>query len=470
MDALVPLAPREFGLYGLSLPQGPNFEDGCDVVSALKTPRGDAFGAVLHSSSRGYQFFVMRRRVDFRFVETGSKAGLLTVEDAFDKMVRAFKVDTPLEPLRPGDRRRPRLLEFDDRTPSDIFRLLVCKGSHYAAMRVVGETYLAMPNPDRNFVSDMQTSNFDARLWELYLFACFKEQGAKVSQDVVSPDFLIEREGAQAYIEAVTASNPSRGALGEPVRHAPEDKAERMAGAPAERFAKTLHSKLQRAYQHLPHVKDFPFALAIADFHGQGTMVWSREALPTYLYGKLAVVREGQDGPYADGEPIERLRGKAGIPAGLFLNPEMRSLSAVIFSNAGTMAKFNRMGLLAGFAFPGIRMIRTGTIYDRTPGALKPIEFSLDITSEDYTALWPGGEAWCQELEIFHNPLAERPFPFSLLPGATHWFEREGEVICQAFWENTVTASTTLLQVPHDLEEAIEKMRSRREGYADPSK
>ena len=270
MDALVPLAPREFGLYGLSLPQGPNFGDGCDVVSALKTPRGDAFGAVLHSSSRGYQFFVMRRRVDFRFVETGSKAGLLTVGDAFDKMVKAFKVDTPLEPLRPGDRRRPRLLEFDDRTPSDIFRLLVCKGSHYAAMRVVGETYLAMPNPDRNFVSDMQTSNFDARLWELYLFACFKEQGAKVSQDVVSPDFLIEREGAQAYIEAVTASNPSHGALGEPVRHAPEDKAERMAGAPAERFAKTLHSKLQRAYQHLPHVKDFPFALAIADFHGQG--------------------------------------------------------------------------------------------------------------------------------------------------------------------------------------------------------
>src|SRR4051812_30026227 len=30
------------------------------------------------------------------------------------------------------------------------------------------------------------------------------------------------------------------------------------------------------------------FALAIADFHESGSMVWSREALPTYLYDRAA--------------------------------------------------------------------------------------------------------------------------------------------------------------------------------------
>jgi hypothetical protein len=34
------------------------------------------------------------------------------------------------------------------------------------------------------------------------------------------------------------------------------------------------------------------------------------------------------------------------------------------------------------------------------------------------------------ELEVFHNPLAARPIPFDLIPGATHWFERDGEIKC----------------------------------------
>ena len=59
----------------------------------------------------------------------------------------------------------------------------------HPALMAVGEVYLAMPNPDDNFVQDFQTSNFDSRLWELYLFACFREQGLSVVQDFPSPDF-----------------------------------------------------------------------------------------------------------------------------------------------------------------------------------------------------------------------------------------------------------------------------------------
>ena len=164
----------------------------------------------------------------------------------------------------------------------------------------IGEVYLATPNPDHNFVPDFQTENFDSRLWELYLFACFREQGVTVTQDYPSPDFHIGRNGHSCWVEAVTTNPQNRAEqdITTPV-HAPEDLSERLLGAPAVRFAKTLRSKLQREYEKLPHVHGQPFALAIADFHAPSSMVWNREALPCYLYGVNISVIAGPDGRHA---------------------------------------------------------------------------------------------------------------------------------------------------------------------------
>ncbi len=71
----------------------------------------------------------------------------------------------------------------------------------------IGECYLALPNPDANFVPDFQTNNFASRLFELYLIACFREQGLSVRQDYVSPDFQIERMATPAGSRAVTANS-----------------------------------------------------------------------------------------------------------------------------------------------------------------------------------------------------------------------------------------------------------------------
>jgi hypothetical protein len=323
--------------------------------------------------------------------------------------------------------------------------------SHLPALMAVGECYLALPRPDPNFVPDLQTNNFASRLFELYLLACFREQGLRVRQDHVSPDFEIEKDGATCWVEAVTANSerPRAGGIGDWV-HAPIDRTERLTGAPAERFAKTLRGKLQREYHDLSHVKGDPFAIAIADFHSSGSMVWSREALPTYLYGLRADVEGEGAKRRAVGKPISNLTGRNAIPAGLFRDPAFAQLSAVIFSNAGTLAKFNRMGFLAGWRPPGLSMIRRGILFDRTPGALEPIDFELEVGSEEYDALWPWGEAWCQELEVYHNPLAAHPIPFDLIPGATHWFERDGDVECSTMWANSVISSITHLRAPKD--------------------
>ncbi len=425
---IVPLTQREFELYALSLPLGPNFGP-LVVQSAWKVEGANSIGVVFQDEQGEFETLVMRRQVDHRFVVTQRGKAHVDADQATHDVIEAMRPDAPPEKLPPGQKKRAALVPQTVDGLGDTFKLLVTTMEHYPALMAIGETYLAMPRPDDNFVSDFRTSNFDSRLWELYLLATFREQGVLITQDQPSPDFLIERAGLECYVEAVTA-NPieprTPGFL--PPADAPDNHADRLLGPPAVRFAKTLRSKLQREYERLPHVQGKPFALAIADFHAPSSMTWSREALPSYLYGVHPQVAEGPDGAHAIGPAVSVLRGKDSIPAGLFRDPAMAHLSAVIFSNAATISKFNRMGFLAGWRPPGLKMVRYGHLFDRTPGALKSLPFELDVLSNEYAAMWPGGEAWCQELEVYHNPLATHPIHCDLLPGATHWFEENGEI------------------------------------------
>lgn len=447
---ITPISQRQFELYALSLDRGPNF-DPAHIFGSYQVRRGSASGCILLDPEQGtFTSLALRRRVDHRWVKIDEGGAWSTPEAALDHLSIRMRSGDPPEPLPPGARRRPLLLKVGLRGTCPEFELLTSTISHLPALMAIGECYLALPKPDANFVTDFQTNNFASRLFELYLLACFREQGLVVRQDHVSPDFWIEKDGAACWVEAVTANSeaPRAGGIGDWV-HAPVDRNERLTGAPAERFAKTLRGKLQRNYHELDHVKGQPFTLAIADFHVSGSMVWSREALPTYLYGLRADVEGEGEGAQrrAIGTPINNLTGKHGIPAGLFRDSDFAHLSAVIFSNAATLAKFNRMGFLAGWRPPGLTMTRRGILFDRTPGALEPIDFNLSVDSAEYQALWPWGEAWCQELEVFHNPQAKHPIPFDLIPGATHWFERDGDIECSTIWANSVISSITHLRM-----------------------
>lgn len=435
---------RQFDLFALSLEHGPNFGER-EIYDAYKTDKSEAAGAILiDPATWRFSTLTLRRRVDHRWVLTDEQSGFATPDAAMAHLRTSLRIGDSAEPLPPGERRRRPLLEIGPAGASPEFELLSSSLDHLPALMTAGECYLALPNPDPNFVSDFQTNNFASRLFELYLLACFREQGIRVRQDHVSPDFEIDVGGASCWIEAVTANSaePRSGGIG-PWVHAPEDPDERLTGDTAERFAKTLRGKLQRNYEQMPHVQGQPFAIAIADFHESGSMVWSREALPTYLYGFKAYVEgEGAD-RHAAGVAISHLTGKNRIPAGLFRDPANAHLSGVLFSNAATLSKFNRMGFLAGWQPPGLDMVRQGILFDRTPGAVDAIPFAMSISSPDYEALWPFGEAWCQELDLYHNPLAANPIPFDLIPGATHWFERDGEIECNTIWKNSVLSSVT---------------------------
>jgi hypothetical protein len=175
-------------------------------------------------------------------------------------------------------------------------------------------------------------------------------------------------------------------------------------------------------------------------------MVWSRESLIGYLYGMHVEVVEGEGRRKAVPVAATHLMDGS-FAAGLFRNADCGELSGVVFTNACSIGKFNRVGVSAGALAKGLRYVRFGRFYDRRPGALKGIPFCLDITSSEYRRLWPQHyEPWCAEVEVFHNPFAKHPLPHVLMPEVTHWFERDGEIVCASHYETSVLWSRTLVQ------------------------
>lgn len=347
---------------------------------------------------------------------------------------------------------RPALYNLQGRTPSDAFKVLTTT-SHHPAAWMLNQLYLALPKPDKNWASDCQTVNFHTRLWEAHLFASFREQGLLVTQPQESPDFRIEnRHGDEAWVEAVTA-NPSvsYNHVNAPLTPPPQAREELFFGPAALRFAKTLRNKLTRRYDRLPHVDGKPFMIAIADFQAPVSMTWSRQGLIGYLYGRGADVAEVGGRREAVSVSRTHLLGVSAFPAGLFANDQHAALSAVIFSNACSIAKLNRVAISGGGAPKGLRYTRIGMFFDRDPGALEGIPFCLDVTSSEYRALWPRGyEPWSAELEVFHNPYARYPIPFELIPEATHWFDQDGEMMCSAVNEHSILWSQTVIQKEDD--------------------
>jgi hypothetical protein len=453
----------EFSIYALSLPKGHGFGNR-PPVGAWLSEDGLSCGILRHDlNDRSYEVLVMRRRTDQVWTVTAEREGYAAEKEALAQLPPLLKDGEPPEPVPPGFMQRPALYDLEGRTASEVFATLTLP-SHRPAAWTLNQLYLALPKPDRNWAGDCQTNNFHTRLWEAQLLATFREQGLLVTQPYESPDFRIEnRLGGSAWVEAVTA-NPA-----DPYNHVnappsalPADREEAFFGAGALRFAKTIGNKLARNYDQLPHVQGQPFALAIADFQAPASMIWSREGLIGYLYGEGAEEVEIDGRMHARPTKASHLKGKARFPAGLFADAGHAELSAVIFSNACSMAKLNRVAVSGQGAPSGLRYTRIGNFFDRTPGALKGIPFCLDVTSDEYRNLWPiGSEPWSAEIEVFHNPFAHHPLPFELLPEATHWFDQDGETVCRSFYETSILWSQTLIQNDTDPPPTLEQLMSK---------
>jgi hypothetical protein len=157
---ITPITERQFELYALSLERGPNF-DPSHIFSAYRVGRGSACSCILLDPERGlFTTLAMRRRVDHLWVRGGEGGPFSTPEAALDHLSASMHGDDPPEPLPPGARRRQPLMKSGPRGISPEFELLAGTVSLLPALMAVGECYLVLPNPDANFVTDLQTNNF----------------------------------------------------------------------------------------------------------------------------------------------------------------------------------------------------------------------------------------------------------------------------------------------------------------------
>jgi len=305
----------------------------------------------------------------------------------------------------------------------DLFKLLAATeklNTHFVQMRtapvsepariMANEVFKDFPNPDGNFIEQFQTSGYDSRIFELYLYAYFSRSGYIVRRNFNKPDFLIKKGGVTVAVEATTI-NPSQLVERKKARKFEEltegEIQEKFNNEVPIRFGGPLFSKLNKRYWELAHCHSIPFVLAIEAFHEEMALHFSDSSLGQYLYGLRHFPDWTEDGHLiVKSAHIESHKwGNKVIPSNFFEQPNAEYISAVIFSNSGTYAKFLRMGYQAGYHRGNIEIIRRGTCYDRNPDATKPLQFGYDLSDP------PIVESWGNGLIIFHNPRALIPVP-----------------------------------------------------------
>jgi hypothetical protein len=331
------------------------------------------------------------------------------------------------------------------------FRVLTESPGRHPGRSVFKEIgpWLAPADPD--FVSEFQFKHFDQRLWEMYIWATFRELGFDVTQPE-APDFLCKAPGIAFTVEATTVNPSTTGVLANhPDPQTPEEMTDFLMNYMPMKFGSSLTSKLNkkdkdgRSYWERGDAAGKPFLLAIADFHipgGEGepgSMTYTSSALYAYLYGHRVgwEMIEGKLVTRAVKAADHTYKGKT-IETGFFDLPGAENISAIVFSNAGTLAKFDRMGISAGFLPKGHKYFRIGYRYNPEPNAVHPLLFMDEIGHADYV------EYWSDELQIFHNPTAKNRLDENVFGGITQHFFRDGQLV-SITPEGSILASNSMI-------------------------
>ncbi len=101
------------------------------------------------------------------------------------KSYELFKTSVPIEKQHPY---------FVKLNSSDAF---------IPAKELITNIMLYFRDIDGNFIEQFQTTGFDSRLWELYLYSFFIEAGFDFDRRYEVPDFIINKFGEELAVEAV---------------------------------------------------------------------------------------------------------------------------------------------------------------------------------------------------------------------------------------------------------------------------
>lgn len=458
------ISPRRFD--ALCYVRAPYMSMMASEVRHYETPDKSNLAIVVFDKTDkdfGYIILGRDRRKIFRCLEVGTEfySSADAAEAALFEAIKPYEVDGISE-YPQGDETKPELDIFDPVVPDDkqheYFKILKTNEIRTAARNLIQEIAYSFIDVDGNYVEQFQTSAFDQRLWELFLYVLFHKMGFEIDNSKSIPDYSLSKFGIPVFVEAVTVGqNPDFDVSANTAAEIAELSKDYMPI----KFGSPLFNKLSRKkkYWDLPHVAGHPFILAIHDYHGlatsdtPGSMTWSRAALVSYLYGvrddveidgktvkpRMVVGREGLEP--AIKTITEHRYGSKTIPSRFFSQPDAEHVSAVLFSNGATITTFGRMGKIAGLGDHDVKMLRMGTWVIDDMGTATP--FTSDVDDDDYD------EAWGDTVTMFHNPWAKHPVPEGLFPNISHAiFDPRTSRVLYRFAPKHVLTSITQVIVP----------------------
>ena len=185
-------------------------------------------------------------------------------------------------------------------------------------------------------------------------------------------------------------------------------------------YSKLNHTYKEQPYWELPHVKGKPLVYAIADFHADMSMTWSFLGIVSILYGIEQKAIHHDDGTISlENESGITFQKRESSIKPLFLDDKFKHVSAILFSPCGTLPKFNRMGIQAGYGNNNNKVYQIKICYNSNPNAILPNVIGK-VVNEGCR------ETWADGIQIFHNPFAEIPLNPDFFPNAGHHFYKDG--------------------------------------------
>lgn len=292
--------------------------------------------------------------------------------------------------------------------------------SFFAAFREFSKDFL---DRDGKIVKEFQTT-FNSAFWEIYLHRLFSNLGYEIVSGYSRPDFLLKAGDRELAVEAVIANNAC---------DAPAESSE--AGQLISENMRTIdmlslnknailryctsivskHRKYASEYKKLTQFSGRPFIIALGSYDQPAFFFEYDRAILPVLYG-LYVDEENkfegelayQVGP-APVKKMPSIKNKNGsdVPLGLFTTPDMKDVSAVLFSCLATHNKvriFQKKDDSCEAFFNAIYMDEENNLYMKIA--------NFDSNSETIE------DGLC----IFHNPFAEFSVTeYFIHPGITHY-------------------------------------------------
>ena len=378
-------------------------------------------GMVVHDRiDHDFGWVILGRDERLRFRAIDVSSSLPNVDDARRQLIDAVneQYHLPDKSYHQGD--APGLpMDFFSRVAAEdrlhpTFKILNGAERYSPARELVKAMMRFYEDADGNFVEQFQTTAFDARIWELYLFASFTELGYASASSRGVPDFLFSGLPGALGVEATSVNPPNDGQI-----ISPDDKEELlgfMENFIPIKLAGVLRRKLEKRnpYWDEPEMEGLPFILAVQDFSFPRAMQMITSAMTEYVFGVRHSVVDGQRTiEWID----EHVWGKNREKSGFFKLPNAENISAVIVNPQGTLPKFNRIGFLAEFGSKRVQMVRTGIARsERNPENPMPRPFQHNVHEAGYE------ESWVEGMVVLHNPHARIELPPGMIPGACHEF------------------------------------------------